>query len=164
MASNVSSSSSSNYHPQLLRDISLNFSRITDQEDKCFMRLERILQDRSCYFTVNILPAVLELTVSAFPLYTDQMNQFEDLIEVLLANLKVEMDNNGDEIDLRIVPYRFYTMVNEFLPDKVAGTVFSFDSLDPFDVSDNASTVLNSLPGTPDPVSEGPGDDGTADA
>lgn len=145
-------------HGPLLGLISMNFSIITKEEETCFKRLKQLLQDTSCHFTNDLLPIILQSTVDAFPQFGDETCPLFQLMQQLLNNLEAELEDDEEDIhniNLRVVPRRFFRMINDFMPLFVRDTLWDQNAIDLLD--DVGSTIVWSIPSTPeDGVTEGP--------
>lgn len=145
-------------HFALLEIISLNYSIVTQEEETCFKRLRELLQDDSCYFTDMLLPATLQSTVDAFPSFVDETIPLGNLIRQLVRNLEMQLENEEEmvhDINVRVVPVRFFTMLDDFIPLFVRGTLWDYNNIDLLDAA--CSSIAWSRPSTPgDGVTEGP--------
>lgn len=145
-------------HGPLLRHISMNFSIVTKEEEVCFRRLTTLLQDTSCFFTSMLLPAILQSTVDSFPPFCNETLPLSDLIERLLPNLENELENDDDfihDLNIRVVPHRFYRLLHDFVPMLVMDTLWDYNNVDVSD--EEASTLVFSADSSPaNGVSEGP--------
>lgn len=144
-----SSSGEAIIHGAVINSIDLHFSRITDAECKSFRRLKLLLQDDRCFFNNNTLPQSIRLTLLDFNLNENaatRPNICAFFRQLLVHITSAIMNDNDMVINTRFVPYRFFCLVNDIIPETVEGTEWDFDH---FLYDDDVSTLVLSAPPSP---------------